>query len=110
MNNRKLFVSINGFESSKLNITLGVTQGSTLGPLLFLINLNDLRFCLNGSSYHFADDTCLICASKKVETLETDLKTDPKATSEWLKANGLSLNIKKSVDYISFKIEESWFY
>ena len=59
--------------------------------------LNDLRFCLNkSSSSHFADDTCLIYASKKVKTLETDLNTDLKATSEWLKANRLSLNIKKS--------------
>ena len=97
LNNRKQFVSINGFESSKLNITCGVPQGSTLGPLLFLIYLNDLRFCLNKfSSNHFADDTCLIYASKKVKTLETDLNTDLKATSEWLKVNRLSLNIKKS--------------
>ena len=60
LNNRKQFVSINGFESPKLNITCGVPQGSTLGPLLFLIYLNDLRFCLNKSnSNHFADDTCL---------------------------------------------------
>ena len=97
LNNIKQFVSINGFESSKLNITCGVPQGSTLGPLLFLIYLNDLRFCLNkSSSNHFADDTCLIYASKKVKTLEIDLNTDLKATSEWLKANRLSLNIKKS--------------
>ena len=59
--------------------------------------MNDLRFCLNKSnSNDFADDTCLIYASKKVKTLETDLNTDLKATSEWLKANRLSLNIKQS--------------
>ena len=83
--------------------------------------MNDLRFCLNkSSSNHFADDTCLIYASKKVKTLETDLNTDLKATSEWLKSNRLSLNIKKSqliifhskskeVDFTSFsiKLEES---
>ena len=63
--NRKQFVSINGFESSKLNITCGVPQGSTLGPLLILIYLNDLRFFLNKcSSYHFADGTCLILPVK----------------------------------------------
>ena len=117
LNNREQFVSINGFESSKLNITCGVPQGSTLGPLLFLIYLNDLRLCLNkSSSNHFADDTCLIYASKKVKTLETDFNTDLKATSEWHKANRLSLNIKKSqlmifhskskkVDFTSFSIK-----
>ena len=97
MSNRKQFVSINGFESSKLNIACGVPQGSTLGPLLFLVYLKDLRFCLNKSSpNHFVDDTCLIYASKRIKTLETDLNTDLKATSEWLKANRLSLNVKKS--------------
>ena len=96
LNNRKQFVSINGFESSKLNITRGVPQGSTLGPLLFLIYLNNLRFCLNKSnSNNFADDTCLTYVSRKIKTLETDLNTDLKATSEWLKANCLSLNVKK---------------
>ena len=72
--------------------------------------MNDLRFCLDkSSSNHFADDTCLIYASKKVKTLETDLNTD-------LKANRLSLNIKKSkliifhskskkVDFTSFSIK-----
>ena len=117
LNNRKQFVSINGFESSKLNITCGVPQGSTLGPLLFLIYSNDLRFCLNkSSSNHFTDDTCLIYASKKVKTLEIDLNADLKATSEWLKANRLSLSIKKSqliifhskskkVDFTSFLIK-----
>ena len=78
--------------------------------------MNDLRFCLNkSSSNHFADDTCLIYDSKKVKTLETDLNTDLTATSEWLKANRLSL-IKKSqliifhskskkVDFTSFSIK-----
>ena len=97
LNNRKQFVSSNGFESSKLNITCGVPQGSTLGPLLFLIYLNDLRFSLNKSnSNHFADDACLTYAGKKIKTLETGLNTDLKATSEWLKANRLSLNVKIS--------------
>ena len=96
LTNRKQVVSINGFESSKLDITCGVPQGSTPGHLLFLLYINDLKFCLNkSSSNHFADDTCLIYASKKIKTLETILNTDLKATSEWLKANGLSLNVKE---------------
>ena len=86
LNNRKQFVSTNGFESSKLNITCGVPQGSTIGPLLFLIYLNDLRLFLNkSSSNHFADDTCVIYASKKVKTLETDLNIDLKPLLNGLK-------------------------
>ena len=49
LSSRKQIVSINGFGSSKLNITCGVPQGSTLRPLLFLIYLNDLRFCVKTS-------------------------------------------------------------
>ena len=82
-----------------------------------IIYLNDLRFCLKKcSSNHFADDTCLIHASKRIKTLGTDLNTDLKATSEWLKANRLSLNVKKSkliifhsklkkVDFTSFSLK-----
>ena len=97
LTNRQQFVSINGFDSSKLDIKCGVPQGSTLGPLLFLIYINDLRFCLNKStSSHFADDTCIMYASKKMKTLETVLNADLKSVSDWLKANRLSLNIDKT--------------
>ena len=97
LSHRQQFVSINGFDSSKLDIKCGVPQGSTLGPLLFLIYINDLRYCLTKStSSHFADDTCIMYASKKMKTLETILNTDLKSVSEWLKANRLSLNIDKT--------------
>ena len=53
------FVSINGFNSSKIEIKCGVPQGSTLGPLLFLLYINDLNCSLgNANASHFADDTC----------------------------------------------------
>ena len=97
LTNRKQFVSINGFDSSKLNVQCGVPQGSTLGPLLFLIYINDFRFCLKKSNAsHFADDTCIMYASEKLKTIETVLNTDLKAASEWLKANRLSLNVGKT--------------
>ena len=78
----------NGHNSEKLDITCGVPQGSTLGPLLFLTYINDLRFCLKyATSNHFADDTCILHASKKLKTLENNLNCDLKSSSEWLKAN-----------------------
>ena len=58
LSNRKQYVSINGFDSELRNIECGVPQGSSLGPLLFLICINDFHFCLNkSSSSHFADGT-----------------------------------------------------
>ena len=90
-------MSINGFESSELDIKYGVPQGSTLGPLLFLLYINDLRFSLKRSTAsHFADDTSITYASRKMKSLETVLNQDLKTTSDWLKANRLSLNIHKS--------------
>ena len=97
LSNRKQCVSINGFNSNQLSINCGVPQRSTLGPLLFLIYINDFRFCLKESqSSHFADDTCIVYSAKKIKTLETVINFDLKCSSEWLKANRLSLNVDKT--------------
>ena len=97
LSNRKEFVSINGFDSSHLEIKCGVPQGSTLGPLLFLLYINDLRYSLKYSIVsHFADDTSIIYSSNHLKTIETNLNFDLKCVSEWLKSNRLSLNVKKN--------------
>ena len=97
LSNRKQFVSINEFDLSHIDITCGVPQGSTLGPLLFLFYINDLNFSLNKAiSSHFADDTCIMFGTQKLKTLETVLSCDLKQISDWLKANRLSLKVKKS--------------
>ena len=97
LTNRKQYVSINGFNSQEMNVTCGVPQGSTLGPLLFILYINDLHFSMNKSTAsHFADDTCITFSAKKIKTLETDLNYDLKIVSDWLKANRLSLNVEKS--------------
>ena len=97
LSNRHQYVTINGFDSSQLEIKCGVPQGSTLGPLLFLLYINDLRYSLKKSiASHFADDTSITFSSKKIKTVETILNTDLKSISDWLKANRLSLNVDKS--------------
>ena len=92
-----------------------------MGPLLFLIYINDLRFSLKSSiASHFADDTSIIYHSKKFKTLESNLNHDLKLCNEWLNANRLSLNVDKTkllifhskkrvIDYSNISIEINGF-
>ena len=97
LSGRKQFVSINGFDSEIKDVTCGVPQGSSLGPLLFLIYINDFRLCLSETSCgHFADDTFIIYNSKKPKTIETIINTELKLVVKWLRLNKLSLNASKT--------------
>ena len=97
LTDRKQYVSLSGFDSEIKNITCGVPQGSSLGPLLFLIYINDFRLCLDKtSSGHFADDTFLIFNSKNPKTIETVMNYELKLMTKWLRLNKLSLNAAKT--------------
>ena len=81
-------MSINGQDSEIRDINCGVPQGSSLGPLLFLIYINDFRFCLSQTETgHFADDTYILYGSKKLKTIETVMNTELKRVSTWLQLN-----------------------
>ena len=68
LSNRNQHVSINGYNSGLAAINCSVPQGSVLGPLLFLLDINDLnraiKFC---AVHHFADDTNLLCLSNSIK-------------------------------------------
>ena len=97
LSGRKQYVSINGYNSVVKDVTCGVPQGSTLGPLLFLLYINDFSLCLSKtSSGHFADDTFIIYNSMKPKTIETVMNTELKQVIKWLRLNKLSLNAGKT--------------
>ena len=97
LNNRKQFCSLNGQHSKARDVTCGIPRGSCLGPLLFIIYLNDLEKCLKFSraSIH-ADDTSVTIASDDVAKLIEDAHQELSNLSEWMRANKLSPNPKKT--------------
>ena len=83
--------------SSERNVKCGIPQGSILGPLLFLIYINDLPECLNqATSRLFADDTNLTVAGETIGEVELAMNNDLARIKEWLLANKLSLNVAKT--------------
>ena len=87
LHERKQRVVINGFKSENQILSHGVPQGSVLGPILFLLYINDLYKCIQHSStYHFADHTNLLNISDNYKTLQQNVNKDLKSLSKWLTA------------------------
>ena len=102
LNNRTQTTQVGQHISDKVIITCGVPQGSVLGPLLFLLYVNDIPKCSNKLWFYlFADDTNILYADKNVKALETTINIELGKFYVWLTANKLTLNIKKS-NFISF--------
>ena len=97
LNNQKQFVTLNGSDSSFKPVSTSVPQGSVLGPLLFLVYINDLYKCVKYSKiYHFADGTNMLQSDNSLKNLAKQTNFYLKNLSKWLKANKLSLNFTKT--------------
>lgn len=96
LSNREQLVSIGGKNSGLQCVKYGVPQGSILGPLLFLLHINDLPYCVNAQFTLFADDTTVSVSDSSLTNLEYRLGEVRSAVEDWFLANRLGLNAAKS--------------
>ena len=78
--------------SDPYNITCGVPQGSILGPLIFLIDVNDMPQAVKSNLFLYADDSCLVFQGKDVIEIEKQFNEDFTNICEWFLDNRLSIN------------------
>jgi hypothetical protein len=103
---RQQYVKLNGKKSTLKTVLCGVPQGSILGPLLFIIYVNDLPDILDKlEATIFADDTTLVSYAKDIDTLETTANQELKTVASWFKKNKLTFNAKKTY-YLVFSHEQ----
>ena len=94
---RSYYVHINGKNSESKTVNIGVPQGSTLGPLLFLIYINDMKSSLKKLILsQFADDSTVTYSSTNLKYVLETLETEFKGVLEWLAANKLIINLTKT--------------
>ena len=88
---------VNGSLSNTCTLLCGVSQGTILGPLLFLLCINDLPSCLSSSEPRMcADDIHLTCAGNEIYSIQSSLNRDLLNISHWLTANKLTLDMTKT--------------
>ena len=98
LQNRTQVCSINGSLSESCSLSCGVPQGTILGPLLFLLYINDLPNCLSSCEPRmYADDTYLTYAGDDADNIQLRLNQDLENVHNWLRANKLTLNMTNRI-------------
>ena len=93
---RTQVTDIGGTMSEPKGVTCGVPQGSILGPLLFLLYVNDMASAVRCKLLLYADDSALIASGKNVADIESTLSSELEYVSNWLIDNKLSLHLGKT--------------
>ena len=97
LSGRTQAVKLNGAWSSSRSIRTGVPQGSILGPLLFILYVNDLPDCIRHSNcVTYADDTTVFASSSISKNIEFALNEDMRRVCAWFQANRLKVNVDKT--------------
>ena len=97
LNERQQYVNFQGTESQMKCVTCGVPQGSIIGPLLFILYINDMdNVSKNIFPILFADDTMVLIEGNNLDVIITSLNSELDRINTWLKSNKLSLNVTKT--------------
>lgn len=97
LTDRRQYVVVDGGESEILPQVLGVPQGSVIGPILFLVYINDLPNCVtSASTLLFADDTTLYCSHRSVDVARARMGEAIEQASSWFESNRLVINHLKT--------------
>lgn len=102
LTDRQQFVTVSGKDSSKTELKYGVPQGSILGPLLFIIYVNDMPNLFKQAKFiMYADDANIIITGESVSEVSEIARDLGCKLVKWVNANGLALNLKKT-NYMLF--------
>ena len=87
----------NGILSSRATVECGVPQGSVLGPLFFILYVNDMQHAVQGANIQlYADDTVIFASDRDPENAVRKLEPNLNKFAQWCSSNKLSLNVKKT--------------
>ena len=107
LSRRKQFCSVNGQRSKTKEVLCGILQRSCLGPLLFIVYLNDFEGCLDFSKANmYADDIHTAIASNDIKELVRMTEKELLNISDWLRVNKLSASQKKLILWLLVINEE----
>ena len=97
LSNRKQYVHLQGTDSKTESVTCGVPQGSILGPISFIIYVNDISQVSNTIfPILFADDTTILMEGNSIHNVIASLNIELHKLNVWLKVNKLSINVAKT--------------